>query len=362
MCTIFSRRSMKACLIVVSLAFSIPFIANAQETPDIPTTPDEYLKRKGLRSRYEVENNRVVLYYNTQGKLLAQPNPGEAPLINFDEDDLFEIHIVHTVPEDEDEHRYKVSFKPMADERSRLDLLNFVPPALSFAGLNIPTEQLTRFLTRGRGDQDEPYWTETVEVQGPFGAGTYALEIYNVDSIEETSTKLEVNPLKINPLDYFGLKTGVVGSFLTDPESFKIARLAGTPYNTIVSSSGPVRGMPVLNIVVYDWFLHRGRRDKFKDFGGIFPTIGIGLQKPQENFFAGVIWEASSIVSINAGAHFGKVARLSEDFALGEDVLWEDSTLINRTDNTIEFSRQWHVNGYIGATIDIGFLLKFMLR
>ena len=353
---------LKVCIIAMLFTASL-LRAAEEESHNIPETPEEYLKENGLKSHYDIDSNRVVLYYDPQGKLLAHPESYETPLTDFDEDDLFEVHIVHALTEDEEENRYRIGFKPLSDSdrRSWTDLLSFVPPALSIAGLKIPTEKLMAYARRGKND-GEPYWTETVEIQGPFDAGTYALEIYNVDALEETSTKLEMNQIRINPLLHFGLQFGLIASFLTDPDEYKIARLQGTSYNTIVSSSGLVRGIPTINVVIYDWFLNRGRRDRNKDFGGIFPTVGIGLQKPQENFFAGVIWEASRIVSINAGAHFGKAARLSEEFELGEDVLWEDSTLINRTDNTIKFSKEWQVNGYVGATIDIGFLLDFLLR
>ncbi len=75
---------LKVCIIII-LSTSSPLRA-AEESHNIPETPEEYLKENGLKSHYDIDSNRVVLYYDSQGKLLAHPESYETPLTDFDED------------------------------------------------------------------------------------------------------------------------------------------------------------------------------------------------------------------------------------------------------------------------------------
>ncbi|MCZ6775443.1 MAG: hypothetical protein O7D34_03165 [Ignavibacteria bacterium] len=320
-------------------------------------TPETYLEQKKLRSHYDRRKNRVVFYYNPQGKLLAPPGPGEASLANFDADDVFEIHIVHALA---DIGKYRTTMTPTdSDSQSWINPLSLIPPGIFLGGIDISTALSQMAMDRGVTNEP-PSWTETVEVKGPFPSGRYALEIFMAENSDAEPAKIETRLVKINELQNFSIHIGAIVSRLQDPE-YKITKLQGTPYNTISASSGPVRGLPTLNIIVYNWFFMRRKRDRAKDLGGIFPMVGVGLQKPTENLLAGLIWEISPIVSINAGVHFGKVSRLPGEFDLDEDILWEDSNLINEIEGTIETTDKWQSREFIGVTVDAGLLLKILL-
>jgi len=328
---------------------------------------DEYVKAKGYKSHYDIENNRIVLYYDLLCRPLAPPDKGETLLTNFDEDDVIEVHVIHPRA---DEGKYRIIMNRV-DDKSKKRGVTSQSLKVGVEGLRTLVDQLK--LTRGGA-----ILSETTAVFGPYEAGTYRVEIQRIDTqkqergstsqgglVDQTS-EAAYKEVTINPLSNFDLQVGVAASLLMNPDDYKIANLKGTPYDTIVATSGPVRGISTLNVVIYNWFLIQGKRDKHKNFGGIFPTLGVGIDNPKENFLAGIVWEVSPVVGLSGGVHFGKVKRLPEEFALGEDVLWADSTLVktgtqDKAEN-IETVEKWQANGYFGATVDLDLLIDFLIE
>lgn len=292
-----------------------------------PQTLEEYLAQSGIdNNQYSEKSNLVVLYYDSLGSALF-PVP-----VNVDQDDRFEIHIIH-----------------LANQRFEVKQTegDFVPTSLRIERTETPVA------AEGEREDEAIPWTQSVRYFGPFTTDHFGFSIRRTDPGAGEAPVNETHRFSIDPLYDVSFKIALVHTDLID-RAFRVAPRRGGPDSTITSTNGKERGVVVFQAVFYNWFwLGRGI-DPIKEskvFPHIYPTLGVALSdKVFENFFGGFNIDVARGFSVTGGVHFGKVHDLAERFQNRRFRINQDPF---SGPGGIQTTDEWQTGVFVGASIDI---------
>lgn len=291
----------------------------------------------GLGSHYDVDADTVSLWFDGQtGMLLGNSDRKWAP-VNFDQNDRFRIHVLWL----EGETPFRIT--GVTGE--------YAPSDLSSATVVRPTVTATSTSTHERVSETVVDYSILL---GPFTSEemSFTIEPEVVNKADSTVRKIEVKS-RINPLHHIGYRFALVGSTLRNPE-FEPADLPGGEARTVLRSAHR-QVMPVFHVAFYSWWL--GRRaasiptgiDPVKDASKvrISPTLGVALDDPLDNIYAGAAIDIARGIGLTAGLHVGKIRRWkgAEGFHFGTDSYEGDPA-------NLPIGERWKLAGFYGVTLD----------
>ncbi len=154
--------------------------------------------------------------------------------------------------------------------------------------------------------------------------------------------------IPIAKLYHVSITTGLLGSFLRNPQNIERKLMPNSTDYTLYSDDPTTRGMLTVMAVYYP----KGRSFLYPPTGGIFDPSRMGVvvgtqlgEKAKENFFLGLSNDFARGGAITYGIHYGRRTFLPDkrDFEYGKTV-YDLPEVISK--------QEWNASFFIGASID----------